>query len=158
MRRKIPILTLTALLLAGLAPLAAQPPGHGGAGARHGGGPGPDPLDPGFLARYLELTDSQKEEAKALFEAHREAIRPIHEEMKALGEELRALLDSDSPDATAVGEAVLALQALRERAATAREGVVDDLRGILTTSQQVKLDHLLEILELQRDRGRRGKK
>jgi Spy/CpxP family protein refolding chaperone len=160
-------LAAVAALGIGAATLGAQPPGgpgHGGPGGPEGiGRPpgqaehrGPDLLNPRFLARYLELTEEQREELKAILETHRDAVRPIQEEIRTLGQELRALLESESPDPANVGEIVLEIQALHQDVAAARQVLLDDIRASLTPEQQEKLDRILEILEALRDRGPRG--
>lgn len=151
--RSLPLLTLVLLLAA--APLAlAQPFGPGG-GPGGPGGPGGGPGDgadaPGLglhlhrLAAFLDLTDAQITQAQAIFEAARDAAKPLRETQMALHEELRALLESDAPDATAVGELVLELHANRKQIGTIHEAAWTDFKALLTAEQLDKLEQLGEV-------------
>ena len=159
---------LAFLLLAALVatPLAlAQPPGpHGGPGfERPGDGPGfgpghpgrrgPDRLhDLGFLARFLELTDEQIEQARALFEGTRELTQPVRQDLRATHRELRDLLDTEAPDATRVGTLVLDVHDLRGQLRAAREVLLEDFRALLTPEQLEKLETLKDAREARRGR------
>lgn len=159
---------LAALILTPLA--VAQPPGpHGGPGFEgpgdgpgigpgHHGRRGPDRLhDLGFLARFLELTDEQIEQARALFEGTRELTQPIREDLRATHQELRDLLGTEAPDATQVGTLVLDIHDLRGQLRETREALLEDFRALLTPEQIEKLETLKDAREARRphrrDRG-----
>lgn len=165
------MITIAALaLMLSAAALTAQPPA-GGPGA-HGigscaradaagpeaarGARGPALLNPRFLTRYLDLSEQQVKEMKALFEDHREATRPIHEELRGLHRELRALLDGEDPDPGAIGRVILEGEALKTGARALREALHSDLRALLTTEQQERWNILLEIVDILRSPRRGG--
>lgn len=148
--RTLPLFALVLLLAA--APLAlAQGPGGPGGGHGPGPGAGPGPDHGGFgvplnrLAAYLRLSDEQIAEAQEIFTAAREAAAPIRETQKALHEELRALLDGENPDPTAVGEVVLDLHANRQELRTLRQAAFADFEALLTAEQLEKLERLKEM-------------
>ena len=168
MRSTTPITIVALALLLSAGTLVARPPA-GGHGAARGAGPGtqidgnaprgargPALLAPRFLVRYLELSEQQVEETKALFEAHRDAVRPLHRELRDLHRELRGLLEGEDPDASAVGELVLEGKVLKDELRTSREVFHGDLRALLTTDQQKRWDILLEIVEILRSPGPAG--
>lgn len=161
----IPLALLAILVLIPLA--AAQPPstdagpGFDGPGVDRGFGPagrGHHRVhDLRFLARFLELTDEQVEQARALFEGTRELTRPVREDLRATAGELRELLAGEAPDPTPVGELVLEIQDLRSELREAREILFEDFRALLTAEQNEKLDTLLEARKARRERrGARG--
>jgi Spy/CpxP family protein refolding chaperone len=93
-----------------------------------------------FVAKYLGLTDQQKASWRALEEQQRERMKPLRAEGRELRTKLRQALDLEAPDATAVGEATLALKAHREKARAQREAFEQQLRALLSPEQQRKLD------------------
>jgi Spy/CpxP family protein refolding chaperone len=91
------------------------------------------------LAESLGLTDQQKAEWNALHEKQREEMKPVMEEGRALRKRLREAVEAASPDATAVGEATLALEAHRQKARAQREAFRQKLEGLLDPAQKEKL-------------------
>lgn len=141
------LLTVAFCLVAGLAVSAlAQGPGRG-----HGGPPGVEGhrghRAPSVerLARFLELTDEQIEAAKAIRKATAAQVEPVREAQKALHEELRSLLDADSPDATAIGEVAIELHQGREQIHALREQAKADFEALLTAEQLEKLEGLKDV-------------
>ncbi len=142
-------LLLAVALLAAL-PAVAQPPGGGpgrGPAAAPPGGPGPGagPAPAARLAAYLDLTEAQVAAAKELHQTTAAAIQPLREQNRALAEELRALLEGDAPDATAVGEKAIALHAGRDRIRSLREEERAAFEALLTPDQRDKLAVLAEV-------------
>jgi Spy/CpxP family protein refolding chaperone len=141
--------------LAAAVPVAAQ----GGPGGGRHGGPGPGPggdqafgahrgghgFHLGRFARFLDLTDEQIEAARAIFDAARDETAPVREAQRALHAELKALLDSASPDAAAVGELVLSLHANRQQVQAIHEAAFEDFKALLTAEQLAKLERLREV-------------
>lgn len=78
-----------------------------------------------------ELTDEQKQVARAAFEAARPAIETARTTLRADHDALRALIDAENPDAGAIGAQVLKIEAdkkaLRAEVAMAAETVKADL-------------------------------
>ena len=65
-------------------------------------------------ARRLELTDAQREQAKALREKQRAAFAAKADALRTEARKLRELTDASSPDALAVGQATLRIRAMRQ--------------------------------------------
>ncbi len=154
---RVALVLLAVAALAAAVPVAAQ---GGPGGGRHGGpGPGPGPggdhafgahrgghgFHPGRFARFLDHTAEQVEAARAIFDAAREETKPVREAQRALHDELKALLDTDSPDATAVGELVLSLHADRGQVKAIHEAAFEEFKALLTAEQLAKLERLREV-------------
>jgi Spy/CpxP family protein refolding chaperone len=92
------------------------------------------------VAEYLGLTDQQKASWRALEQQQREQMKPLRDEGRDLRLKLRQALGTEAPDATAVGEATLALKAHREKARAQREAFEQQRRALLSPEQQQKLD------------------
>jgi len=172
-RNVLGVLVLACCLLATLTGTAAAQgrghgPGHGGPG--FGAAGGPDGVAEGFhhggrrghhglplarLARHLELTDEQVESAKAIRQATEERVTPIRQAQRTLHGELRALLEADAPDASAVGAKAIELHAGREQIRALHEQAKADFEALLTAEQVDKLGNLKELRD-DRRRGRRG--
>jgi Spy/CpxP family protein refolding chaperone len=78
-----------------------------------------------------ELTEEQKQAARAAFEAARPAIETARGALRADKDALRALIDAENPDANAIGAQVLKIEAdkkaLRAEVAKAAESAKADL-------------------------------
>jgi len=131
----------------------ANGPGHGpGRGPGNGQGAGFGQGDHhaqhfGRLARYLELTDEQIADAKAIFEDTKTQAMPLHDDVQALREELGTLLDEASPDAAAVGELVIEIHGIHEQIRDLREAAWDAFKALLTAEQLDKLEQLQAMRE-----------
>jgi Spy/CpxP family protein refolding chaperone len=77
---------------------------------------------------------------KALHEQQREAVRPLAEQMRPLHEQLRELLQSDSADAAAVGQQMLAIRALQKEIGAVHASFREKLVALLTPEQVEKLE------------------
>lgn len=143
--RNLPLLGIALLLLLVTPllsrPVAAQPPGMAAPeGAFGPGGPGAPGDGPGkFLlpriAEYLDLTDAQIAQAKALLEEMKADGEPLREEAQAVREELQSLLEGDSPDPAAVGTRVIRLHELADEGRALREAFEESFAAILTADQ-----------------------
>jgi Spy/CpxP family protein refolding chaperone len=107
------------------------------------------------LAESLGLSDQQKADWRALHEKQREEMKPVMEEGRALRKRLREAVEAASPDATAVGEATLALEAHRKKVRAEREAFRQKLEGVLDPAQKEKLKAFEAGRRMGRD-GRRG--
>lgn len=139
MTQRIAAVASAAVLLSLAGGAGAQPP------AREGRGGG----DPG-IARLLGLSEAQAAQVARVREEHRPRQQALRQKLAANRDEVRALLESDSPDATAVGETVLEGHRLERQARALRDREDAAVRSLLTPEQQVKLDALREM------RGERG--
>jgi len=149
------VATAAALALAGS--LSAQPaPGQRGErmGPR-GERMGPrGPME--RMARYLELTEQQKEQARQLFEAQRPQMEALREKMRDNGERLRQAIESAAPDATLVGELTLEQHRLRGVGKAQREEMQKAFKALLTPEQLKKAEAMEAARELgMGPRGRR---
>jgi Spy/CpxP family protein refolding chaperone len=137
--RSTGVVVMTVVMLTATAMAAAQPAG----GVRRGAGPGPR-LGPGApFDRVLDLTGEQQAAAQTLREQEFEAIRPLMERARPAQELLRALLESETqPEAAAVGEQVLAINAIVKEMKGVRETYHEKFKALLTDDQRAKLDGL----------------
>ena len=137
MRSKTTILAILAVttLLAASAPVAsAQPPGgsRGMHGRGHDGGRD--------LTEFLGLSDEQRDAWRQAHKSHFEALRPTFEKIRELREQMKAELESSSPDAATVGGYVISIHQLDADLEAARGDLDGALREILTDEQETKLD------------------
>jgi Spy/CpxP family protein refolding chaperone len=106
------------------------------------------------LAEALNLTDAQKEQAKAIREKHRTANADLHKQMRDLHTQLRAARQANN---TAEAERLAAQrEPLMLRAREAWNAERAELRTILTADQQAKLDTLQKSFAGKRE-GRRAR-
>lgn len=132
-----PLLTAAAFLaLVGLPLLAeaAKPPQNPGAILRN----------PRALARYLRLTPEQNATFKTLREELQADLKPLQPQIKPLREQLADQLDAAAPDACAVGQTAVALDAVRDDIRAAYEKFDTAFSAILTPEQLAKYEHLKE--------------
>jgi Spy/CpxP family protein refolding chaperone len=147
--------------LVALPALAGRPHGPGP------GGPGPGGLDPERLDAFLEMRAERLAEAldlsadqRANFERLRGEMRasaePSRERMRTVGEELRALLDADAPDAAQVGAKVIEMHRLRGELRAAREKLERDFEATLSEAQKLAWSAVKETRPGRHLRGRMG--
>lgn len=147
------VITLAVLLTFG-----AIAQGRGPQGAPQGGGPGIPGLGPDHdvLADYLGLTSEQQAAWEASRTQLRTATEALHEQQRALGEQLRAAIEAGS-DATAIGNLVLQVRAIGEQLDAARDAAGAQFRATLGAEQQAKFDALLAAADYLRERGGPGR-
>lgn len=93
------------------------------------------------LAAFLDLTDAQKAEIKALREKAREAAKPIVQQMAANRKEIRSAVESGA--AAAVLQKLAAAQgALQGQLMAIRLSTQVKVRAVLTPEQRDKLEKL----------------
>jgi Spy/CpxP family protein refolding chaperone len=92
------------------------------------------------MAEYLGLTEEQQASWKSLHEQHKTEMEPLREEGRELHERLRAAIEAENPDPTAVGTATLALKQHREKARAARQAFKEKLTSTLTPEQKTRFD------------------
>lgn len=150
-----PTRLLIALLLAATpialgAPLVAAGGPHGRPGAD--GGP---ILDEGRmdrlaehqaerLTRALDLTAAQQTTLARLQAELEATLRPLAEGMRTAHQELRTLLDGDSPDPAAVGAQAIAIDRARDSMRAGWESFETTFAAILTESQRAAFRVLQE--------------
>jgi Spy/CpxP family protein refolding chaperone len=154
-------LGIVTLLLATALPAVAQPPGPPAEGWRSGQVVGDRRAFHGRerlakLARYLELTEAQREGFRTAFAAYREDTRSLREQRRALREELGTLLDKEDPDPAAVGSRVIVLRGLGDQLRDRRRALRDELAAQLTAEQRERWKSLQEVRRAFGPRGPRG--
>ena len=125
----------TAALALALGAAGAQTPeaeGPGGMGPRMGRAEG--------MARYLGLSETQKEQVRKLMEGRRAEHQALREQLGANSGQLEKALESASPEPVVVGELAIEGHRLREQGRALREAQDKAVRGILTPEQQTKFD------------------
>jgi Spy/CpxP family protein refolding chaperone len=143
MRRK----QTTALVLAALLLVPAL------AFAARGGRPSPQEIlhTPRLLARYLDLSSAQVAQAEPLWQALAASLRTIHEQEKAVRDQLAAELAKPSPDACTAGGFVVRLDQLYEQAEAAARTFDTAFSAILTPEQLAKYNALKQLAGAGRD-------
>jgi len=136
-----PIAPVLALMLTLTTTAIAQQPrrmmphdGPGGPGGPRG--PRPD------IAAYLGLNADQKVQFEALHDSLRDSIEPLLEQRHAADEQLRSLIETPTPDATAVGKQFLAIHAIDEKIKAAHEATKAKIEAMLTAEQRLRFDAL----------------
>ena len=121
--------------------------GFGGPGMRGpGGGPGmrgpggPMGFGPGF--RELDLTDDQKAQLKTIGESHRDEFRAAGEKVRAAREGLRALVEADTIDESAIRAKSAEIAAAEADMTILNAKVRRESLQVLTSEQQTKLKEL----------------
>ena len=100
-----------------------------------------------FLSTYLGLTDSQKTQAKEIFEAARAQAKPIAAQLKQGRKAVRDAVKAGKPDAEL--DALAAQQgALMGQLAAIRAKSHAKMYALLTPEQRDKLDKLGELARL----------
>lgn len=146
-------LAASALVLGTLAPVATAEPGfRGGRGGRHQG------FGMRGAMQKLELTEEQRAQFEEIARQHREAMKPVREQAKALRAQLREALDGGA-DATRVGQLVLEQKALRDRMKADRRKLQESFVALLTPEQKARWEELRKGREERRQRmqERRGR-
>lgn len=141
-------IAIAALIVLAAAAAVAQP----GPGRR----PRPEGRpDPEAVARYLNLSEAQKITWEATHAEMRATMQPLHEKMRATHDRLRALLDSGSNDAAAVGNLMLTIRATDKQIRAAHDNLASKLQSILSAEQKARWEAFHESIELVRpDRAR----
>ncbi|HEX6862996.1 MAG TPA: periplasmic heavy metal sensor [Thermoanaerobaculia bacterium] len=140
MRRRLSVATALFALLA-LPLLANAAPGRGG-------NPADILRNPRALARYLKLTPAQVETTKQLLQTLHNTTKPLYQQIEPLEEQRRGQLDEASPDACAVGNTVVQIDALRDQIRGAREAFDDAFSAILTPEQLAKYEALKDAVKI----------
>ena len=136
---------ISLMLFGGL--LLAQGPGAGRGPMPRGYGQ-PGAMGAGLaggaeaLKAHLGLSDSQMEQLRTMRREQVQAARPDAEAMRAKAQELRALMQTQSPDPAKVGALTVELKQLREKIEASRDGLSVRAAGILTPEQKTKLSEL----------------
>ncbi len=146
--KRILTLALCAVLMLGATVLLAQP------GFHHRGGPGKGG-HADFLARALDLTDEQKAAAKEIHEEAEAKAETTREQHREQMEEIRAFLDGTNPDATQIGQKMIAAHATRQQLKALHQEAMTKLSALLNAEQLEKFKGFQEKLQ-ERHHGPEG--
>ncbi len=96
------------------------------------------------------VTDEQKTKIKAILEAKRDAADVLRAQTRIDAKALHDLASSPSPDPAAVGKAFLAVKGDRDAAKAMADGVLGEIKTVLTADQAGKLDAYFAALKQMR--------
>lgn len=114
------------------------PGGHGGPGMRGPGGP----MGFGGGFRNLDLTDDQKAQLKKIADARRSDFEAAGQKVRAAREGMRALVESDSIDESAIRAKSAEIAAAEADVMILNAKVRQESLQVLTSEQQAKLKEL----------------
>jgi Spy/CpxP family protein refolding chaperone len=145
MRRRLSIATALFAFLA-LPLLVNAAPGRGG-------NPADILRNPRALARFLKLTPAQVETTKQLLQTLHTTTKALYDQVEPLEDQLHGQLDAASPDACAVGNIVVQIDALRDQIRGAREDFDEAFSAILTPEQLAKYEALKDAAKIGEEEG-----
>ncbi len=156
-RRYLPLFMLMILFLpviqamAQARPLQQAPPQPRIQLQGPGAGPNaPMPENPvQVLTRFLQLTEQQIADLRALLEDRKDVVEPLMKQIPEKDGELRDLLNSASPDPAAVGRVTIAMHDLRRQADEARKDFAARFEALLTAEQKSRLNTARQAARLQ---------
>jgi Spy/CpxP family protein refolding chaperone len=139
--------TLVALLLA--APVLAAPGGPGDRFGRteRGFGPGPGGHFEERAERIAELLDLDAAQRAAFEQMRSEGLataKPRLEQLRAMHEQMQALLDSGSTDAATIGAKAIAIHQLRGELRAERQAAEAEFVKLLSDEQRFAFEALKE--------------
>lgn len=134
-------LALAALMTA---PLAAQQR------QRPAGNPHNNPIM--HCLQVVDLSEAQKAQVKTAFDTAAPALRTLHEQLKKDHEALKTLLEATTPDACAIGNAMLKVRTSEKAIQSANEALKAAIEAILTPDQKLKFQGCMDAVK----RGPRG--
>ncbi len=97
------------------------------------------------IATVLNLTAAQKTSAKQFHDALHTKAAPLFEQSKQQWTEIHALLAGDNPDATQVGEKVIAAHATQVQLKALHDEFDSQLATILTADQKAKWSEMQQM-------------
>ncbi len=104
----------------------------------------------------LNLTQDQREKIKGIVKARRPALKAMRDNLRVDRDTLQAAASAGTPDPAAVGNAFLKLRSDRQATRTAFQGLMGEVKGVLTTEQKARLEGYLAAVR-QRGRWMRGR-
>jgi len=144
-RKTIAATAAAALLATGV--LLAQPPhGHMGHMMGKSGAAGASGMAE-HLASVLNLTDAQKASAKQLHQELWTKAQPLMTKMRQQHDELKALLDGAHPDATEIGQKVIAAHDTRAQLKAMHEDFANRFSALLNADQKAKFQEMRQRFE-----------
>ena len=113
-------------------------------------GPSPEYIlhNPRLLAQFLKLTPEQVTQSQALYTTLSNTLRPLHDQEKALRDQLATELAKPSPDACTVGGYVVQIKGVVGQVAAALHTFDTAFSAILTPEQLAKYNALKDAARL----------
>ena len=130
-RKTLALGAAAAALLASVA-LAQEPGGHGQKMLDH-------------IASVLNLTAAQKATAMQLHSDLQTKAAPLMQQSKQQWSEIHALLDGANPDATELGQKLIAAHATQAQLKALHEDFVNKVSAFLNPDQKAKLTQMLQL-------------
>jgi Spy/CpxP family protein refolding chaperone len=124
------VIALSVALVATFA-IAQEPPCI----MKHSHGAGRD-----SIVTALNLSTDQKVQWDAIHQQLEASVKPLFEQHQTAEQQLNAATEASNPDATAVGRAYLALQAVGKQIKDAHLATKSKIDAILTPDQKAKFD------------------
>lgn len=106
------------------------------------------------VAALLDLNEQQIQEWQLRHEGRAESMRAQHEQLRALREQIGEAVRGKTPDASAIGQLVLAAHEVRVEGEAAGDQPRSELMELLTPEQQQRFELMKD---LRPERGRRGR-
>jgi Spy/CpxP family protein refolding chaperone len=126
---------------------------HMGGHMEHMGGPEGMAQMMEHVSKALSLTDTQKAAAKKLHEETFAKAGPLMEQHHQQMEEIHVLLDGDNPDATEIGQKMIAAHATGEQLKALHEAAMAKFSALLNADQ---LEKFKKFQEMHHDGGPGG--
>jgi Spy/CpxP family protein refolding chaperone len=115
------------------------------AGAMMGPGSGFGARRVAVLTQVLDLTQDQLAAWQPLRDQAQAAIKPLLDQMRQIGSDVRSALDAGGADPATIGAKMIAVHDLRTKIKAARDAEETAFRGLLTDAQKAKLDVLEQL-------------
>ena len=117
---------------------------------------GPPPMGPhegprlDELKSYLQLSEKQVQDIKALQSSFRDTVKPIRDQIMSKEKELRQEMGKASPDSSVVAQLMVDVKNFRTQIKAKRDELRPQLLALLTDAQKSLLANLQQALTLQR--------
>jgi Spy/CpxP family protein refolding chaperone len=108
------------------------------------------------LAVFLDLTDQQVEQWRAVHESRRQAMSDRMDTMRGLHERIEDLAGAETPDAAAIGELVIEAHRLRAAAELEHQQMHEEVMALLTPEQRERFEKMRELGPMDGPRGHHG--
>jgi Spy/CpxP family protein refolding chaperone len=115
-------------------------------------GPSPDALGPEVIAEFLDLTEAQETQIRALRATMQATVAPLREQLRANRAAVKAAVDAGN--AQQAGQLLIAAKSIRDQIRAARETFDTQFAALLNGEQKAKWNMLQELREARRDARR----
>jgi hypothetical protein len=102
------------------------------------------------VVAFLQLDEAQEAEWDRLYQEHRDAEQPIQEELRMVQDEIEALFEQGTPDATELGNLAIERHDLGDALREVHEIYHDGVLELLDESQERKLWFLARADDVQK--------